>query len=449
MTNILCWFIDVLSLAVTLSIFYVSIKKSTFGILLTVSMVWSIIGLFVYPIFDLLGLIDLNIEGRSFIETNGNPGILSAIHILFISVGMWCGYFFKGKYNNKGILERFSIPLDNINPLTIWRVTTIFSLLIIIFFYYLTGFETAIKSAAAARSGEFDGFEGTEQFMFLKTFSTISSISTAIFPIALLKKDRLFIFFYIILIALMYLNSISRSLVLSSIVIPITIYVRLSKISFKTTLAFISLIPIFYILLLYGKPFGQFISAYLNGKDYELIAQDNESGFLNAMLVGTGYQWYSVQAGINNFFNTGSPLFPNDVFLSIFFGMIPSHVLESLGYGDLYYGNANVRLACVNTEIFGLFGCTVPPTSFGYSSYLLPGAGGFILGFIMLRTYATIEHMWLIRQHRDVTKVWIPMMWFTFLSAMFSMIPTMIPRMEVSIIWVFFITYILSIKFRR
>jgi hypothetical protein len=80
---------------------------------------------------------------------------------------------------------------------------------------------------------------------------------------------------------------------------------------------------------------------------------------------------------------------------------------------------------------------------------MLPLGGGFLTGFIMLRTFAIIEDMWVARERYDVTKIWIPYLWFIFFSALFSLVPNAIPIAELQLIWVFVIAKMLTIKFRR
>jgi hypothetical protein len=414
---------------------------------------WYIIGLYLYPVFDFFGLIDPNIEGISFVEKNGQPGTLTAIHILLISIGMYVGYFLRNKYKAKGILEKLSKPLESIDPIKMGYIAIIFSFLIMTVFYYLVGFETSMANSAASRSGDFSGLEGNEQFLFLKTFSSVYVVATTVFPIALYQKKRIFTFLYLIIVVLTYLNSISRSIVFYGVLMPAVIFIKLRGFSFKAALVIFLLLPLSYITLLYGKNFGNWISAYIEGRDYEIAAYQSDSGVINTLLTSVSYQWYSVEAGIIHFFKSELPLFPQDVFLSVLFGIIPSRILELFGLDFLYYGNADVRLSCINTEIFGLYGfsfdCSVPTTLFGYAAYMLPLGGGFLTGFIMLRTFAIIEDMWVARERYDVTKIWIPYLWFIFFSALFSLVPNAIPIAELQLIWVFVIAKMLTIKFRR
>lgn len=455
--QIFSFIIYVFSLLAILSIIYTAFKKSSFGMLLAMYLMWYVIGLYLYPLFNLLDWVEPNIEGISFVAQNGQPGILTAIHILFVSMGMCVGYFARGKYNNKnGFLEKISISLGRVDPIKIGYITVIFSISIILLFYSITGFSTAISSSAAARSGDYSGFEGNEQFMFLKTFSSIAVVATSIFPVALYRKSHLLVFLYLVLITLTYLNSISRTILFSGIVVPAIIFAKFRGISFKSGLILALLIPLGYVVLLYGKPFGQWISSYIEGRDYEIRAYQGDVGFLNAMLTNVSYQWYSVEAGIIHFFKMESSFFPQEIILAFLFGMIPSRILEFFNLGFLYYGNVEASLACINTDIFGLYNanslinrCTVPTTFFGYSAYLLPIGGGFFAGLIMLRVFSIIEDMWIIREHYDFSKTWIPYFWFLFFSALFSLIPSAIPAAELQLIWVFFITKIIYPKFRR
>lgn len=448
LSQMFSFLIYVVSLLVVLTIVYASLRRSAFGVLLAAHLAWFIVGCHIYPLFNLCNLVEINNDYNSFILHNGQPGILAAIHILLISVGMWVGYIARGKYRHNGVLEQLSTPLKRVNPLTVWRITILSSFAIIVLFYSLVGFESAIANAVALRSDDVSGFGGNEQFLFIKTVSSISGIATAIAPVALLGKDRLFVVLYVIFIALSYLNSTSRNVVLTGLIVPILVFAKLRGISFRTFLIVSALVPLGFLVLLYGKPLGHFISAYLEGRPYELRAYQADAGFLNAILVNLGFQWYSVQAGLVHFFESGLPLFPQDVGLSMLFGMIPSRVLDFVGAGNLYYGNAEVRLATVNTAMFGLNGGTIPPTAYGYSAYLLPLAGGFLVGFVMLRTFAFLEGMWVDRERHDVTKIWIPYVWFLFFAKVFSLIPEAIPSGQLQLIWVFILAGVLALKGR-
>lgn len=453
MNEALMFLLYYLSGLATICIIIISFKRSAYGVLLASTLLWYLIGVCIYPILELFFLVDRGVDAISFILYNDPPGLMAAAHVFFISVGMLIGYFGCSrksgiKYFLDKIFNRFRF--STINPIKLWRISIIFGLLIFALYFFLVGFDTALVNAAAARSGVFDEFENenVDQYLFLKTLAGIGGVSVFVLVFALHDRDRIFIFLFLVFIALGYVNSISRSLILYSLIVPLIVFARLRRFSPIWLILGILLLPLGYYVLLYGKPFGYFMSAYISGQNYVLEAYQGDAGFLNAVFRNLDFQWYSIQAGINHFFETGLPLIPHDVPLATLFGIIPSRILGFFGVDFLYYGNADVRLSCVNTEMFGLPGCTIPPSLYGYSAYFLPLAGGLLIGFVMLRVYATIEQMWIIRERNDISMLWVPYFWFSFFSSLFSLIPTAIPVAEIQLIWVFALSKVLIKKER-
>ena len=299
------------------------------------------------------------------------------------------------------------------------------------------GLDVALINAAAARSGYMEGFGGDARYLFLKTFANLSLFAVCFVPALLVSKkkfqDWICLAAYGLLVVFAYLNSISRSLLLSSLLAPYLVSLRY-KISFNK---FIRVLPVFVLgvlILLYGKTFGHYMSGMLGEGRAELEAYSADNGFLMALFQNVEFAWFSVAAGINYFFEFG-PLLPDDVIYSII-GFVPSRFLDYIGLGDIYYGTANVRLPCTNSMMFGLSDCTIPPLWLGYSAYVLPLAGAVIFGLVKFYVFGRIERMWILLRNIDYSLTWIPYFWFTVASTLFTLIPSAIPQMTFALVLV-------------
>lgn len=420
-------------------------KRSAFGILLISTLIWFLLGTCIYPIFDLLGLVERGTEVRDFISRNGEPGLATALHVLLSAIGMFCGYLFRPR---NGLGERASRAVASTlivaNDTFVWRVSILFGIACYLIYFQLVGFDLALINAAAARGGDFEGFGEMDAYLFIKTLAAVGFVATCFLPMALLgKRGRIFILLYGVLIAMAYTNSISRNSLLYGVIVPVLVYVRLKwELTKKSSRYFallmaVMLLPFAMLVLNYGKVMGHYISATLSGGDYSIASEVGDIGALDLILNNFGFQWVSVQAGIDHFYRTGLPLLTQEQVLAALFGAIPSRVLSAFGADFLYYGTVTTKLACVNSTAFGYVECTVPPLAIGYSAYLLPGAGGFLVGFIWLRLYVAMEKMWLALQGGDWRKLWIPyFLWGTVVN-FFTFIPSALALSVTQFLWLF------------
>lgn len=420
-----------------------ALKRSAFGVLLVTALIWFLIGACLYPIFDLLGIVARGTEVRDFISRNGEPGFATALHILLASVGMACGYAYRPR---DGMSERAVRALTSKmiggNDVFIWRASILLGLGCYLVYFKLVGFDLALINAAAARSGDFDGFGEKDAYLFIKTVAAIGFVATSFLPTALLgKKGWIFILLYGLLVVMAYSNSISRNLLLYGAIVPILVYMRLKwdvmnrSNKYSSLLIALVLIPFALLVLNYGKVMGHYISAYLSGEYYSMASEVGEVDILDSILNNFGFQWVSVQAGIDHFQKTGLPFVTQEQFLAAFFGAVPSRVLSFFGADFLYYGTVTTKLACVNSAAFGYVECTVPPLAIGYSAYLLPGAGGFLIGFAWLRVYVAIERLWLSIQTNNWRKLWIPYFLWGSIVNFFTFIPSALALAVTQFLW--------------
>lgn len=427
-----------------------AIAHSAFGVLLASTLVWFLIGACAYPMFYLFGAVELHGETADFISRNGEPGLAAGLHILLTAAGMFAGYMYRPR--NGGIAGRVArsvaAQLARTDNAIVWRSSVLLGIGAYLIYFQLVGFDVALMNAAAARGGDFEGFGEKESFLFIKTVAALGLVATGFFPIALFEKSKVFIAMYLVLVLTAYANSISRNVILTAVIVPVFVYLRLRyDLKRKGTirivvLAGLAMIPLALFVLTYGKLIGQVIRAYFAGEYYSLEEQSGDLSALQVILNNFGFQWASVQAGIDHFSRTGFPLIPKEHFLAAIFGPIPSRVLSGLGLEFLYYGNVKPTLACINSTAFGYTDCIVPPLAVGYSAYLLPGVGGFLVGFVMLRGCAALERLWLTIQQGDWRKLWIPYFLFGAMVTFFSFIPPAIALACGQVLWVFALTRI-------
>lgn len=408
-----------------------SLRRSEFGVLLLLSeFLFFVLGASVYPILLILKFIEPGVLGYAYLQRNQEPGLLMAFHIFLYSVFSLIGYR-VGFRRRSGWMIRVATTIQKYfqNPEKIFASLVIFGGGIYLLFASLVGVDVALINAAAARSGYMEGFGDDVKYLFLKTLASISLFAVCFAPWILIEKKSgkryIYIVGYILLVLFAYLNSISRSLLLISLITPYMVFLR-NKMSFRD---FIRLIPVFFVgvaILIYGKNFGHYVSGTLQGYDSEIASSQVGQGFLVTVFQNLEYVWFSVGAGIENFFDSG-PLLPLDVFYS-FIGFVPSGVLTYFGIGDLYYGNATTRLPCVNAEIFGFYDCTVPPLWIGFSAYTLPVAGAVVFGFWKYYIYGLIERIWILAKNYNYKLTWIPYFLFMITSSFFTLIPNLISR---------------------
>ena len=421
-----------------------ALKRSALGVLLTFVLIWFLIGACLYPMLYLSRVIGTQGEVADFIARHGVPGIGTALHVLLMAAGMACAYFLRPKSGiPEQVVNRFAETVIGAPDTRIWCASLFLGVASYLLYFRLVGVDVALMNAAAARSGDFEGFGEKDAYMFLKTVAAIGFVAQCFVAIALIKKNWLFVAAYFLLVATAYANSISRNLLLYSAIVPFLVYLRLRRDVGKKRrhgplmyVIALALIPAALLILKYGKVMGHFIRSYFSGDYYSLLDEVGDVNALDIIMNNFGFQWASVQAGIDHFHRTGLPLVTQENALAALFGAIPSRVLSMFGADFLYYGNVKPTIACLNSEAFGYDKCTVPPLAVGYSAYLLPGAGGFLMGYLWLRIYVAIERQWLMLQKCDWQKLWIPCFLWSIAVNFFTFIPSAIAVAMAQLVWV-------------
>ena len=180
-----------------------------------------------------------------------------------------------------------------------------------------------------------------------------------------------------------------------------------------------------FLAVFFGKPLGFLISIYLSdGNVTDLQAYQGDDGLWNSFLRNFEAYWFSVDAGISVFAREG-PTWPTDALMALI-GFVPSRMLESLGLPWLYYGNADVQMACVNSAEFGLVSCTVPPFTAGMTAYAAPLLGAAVAAFFKFFVFGRLQKTWQYYQRVAAGNSWIPYFLVLIFAAYLSFIPTSI-----------------------
>jgi hypothetical protein len=433
------------SFAVMTSLLARMLYRSEFGVLVISVEYMYLLGCCLYPLLFSAGLVTPGVGGESFINNNGAPGLLAALHILVYCLSGAAGYLLSQK-KPCNCLTPFAVQLNKlVRSRQLWFAALIvFGALMYGLYLYFIGLENALIYSTAMRSGLFENIEET-RFLFLKTLASLSLYAVCFVYANLVRgKARLLLLSYVLLVIVAYLLSISRSLLLDFLLVPFLVYSRAHfGVTSAARIAVISVLG--GLVLFFGKNFGTYMSVVLTGtgQDYALQAKAAEYGLFNGLMINVEHVWYSVEAGLVHFFENG-PLFPRDLIYASLIGFVPSRVLEMIGMGAFYYGDQQSSLPLINTEIFGLPGSTVPAGWIGYSAYLSPVGGAIIFGMVKFYVYGRLEKLWRFARGSDVGLTWIPYFLFLIVSSMLSLVASNIAPASFTLFIVCFMLFIKS-----
>src|SRR5882762_554158 len=74
--------------------FFLSLRRSEFGVILVGYDLFFFLGCCVYPIVFEAGWITPGLEGKASLAAIGKPGLLTAMHVFAVASGMLLGYLF-------------------------------------------------------------------------------------------------------------------------------------------------------------------------------------------------------------------------------------------------------------------------------------------------------------------------------------------------------------------
>ncbi|PIQ23383.1 hypothetical protein COW64_24440 [bacterium (Candidatus Blackallbacteria) CG18_big_fil_WC_8_21_14_2_50_49_26] len=380
-------------------IFISSVRRSPFGWLIISVEYFYILGLGVYPLLASLGVVSIPETLSGYESINGKLELATFVHIFLYGVGALIGYFFARRFAKKVSKKVVLAAIANkLNNYTLFYLVSGFSIFISVLYFSFVGLETALLNANASRGGNFLGFVGLEQFLFLKTLARVGVFSMVFIPFIIVDGRRVFSTFLIVTtVAIsLYIETVSRGTILEMIGVFLILYLSLKRGVGSILLA--GIISAFLIFIfIYGKTFVAGLSAYLFlGMDFELVrhgANGDDSAYFFSQF---GHLAYSIDAGVRNFFTYG-PILPEDILLSPI-GVVPSSLFSSVGLDFLSYQlvSPTDRLSCINTAYFtDSSECSFPPYFTGYSAYFLPFVGAFLFGFARFWFYSVIENCWL------------------------------------------------------
>lgn len=382
----------------------------------------------VYPILLDFGVVTPGLEGERYLIKNGTPAVATLLHVLCFVVFGLAGSIIGLRSALACKVYMFANYVDkNIDWKKLAKGMILFALGCWFFYFSVVPVEVALRGAIAARAGDFDDFEseGLDKFVFLKTAASIGFYAAVFVPI--LMRDRCYIVlsFYIAMVILSYFNSYSRSSVANYFIIPFVIgFLSYNKWSFfKKMGALLPMLFLAYFVFLYTKSFGYVVRSWFMGKEAELTPYQYDGSFIESYFRNVEFIWYSIDAGINYFFEQGSILMPPDI-LRTPFSVIPYRVLDSIGLGWMSFYSIELKLSCLNTVMFGIDGCTIPPLLSGYSAYFLPFAGGGVLSFLKYFVVAVLLRASEISIASDKNSYWVSVLLLIFFNNLASLIPS-------------------------
>jgi hypothetical protein len=404
-----------------------SLRRSEYGVILAFSEVGFLLGCCVYPIAFTAGLIRPGIEGEAALSTLGVPGLGEALHVFLLALGLYLGFESGRALSNEKAARYFAFAEFAVrDEVRAWRYLVLGGIALYAAFVAIAGFDVALMNAAAGRSGEFEGFGEARPWLFLKTLAAYGNYAVIFLPSLLARgKERRFFVLYVGLVIFGYVNSISRTMFIVYIIVPLAIHVRAlaTRRPARALMALSALAAVGIVITLFGKVFGHVMATYVAG-DAVATVDPYESGIVEVLLRNFEYQWFSVRAGVRSFAANG-PILPSDIPLS-FFGFLPSALMDWVGLGAYRYNEAQAQLACINTANFGLPDCTVPPLFVGYSAYVAPMAGGLVAGFARNFVLGRADALWRHFAARDDRKTWLPYLMALVVTTIFMVIPILL-----------------------
>jgi hypothetical protein len=422
------------------TIIAVSLRRSEFGVLLTASELFYLIGLGIYPLLFHFQFIVSTSLTESFVRSSGVPGYGTATHILLYAIGAAAGYFSLVSFKSGLAASWLRIPARlNLSPKRAFYCILIGGLIAYLVYFQIVGFTRAILATTSMRSGIFDALDTDAQYVFIKRLAFLGTLAICFVP-ALIRAKTLSVSMGCLLAIfslLHFVNTAGRVVILDLIIVPACIYFYLRR-SITAGILFgamaVWLVPF---SVLYGKHLTHYLSALWVGDSAEMIVFGDADSNVQNFLANFSVIWLSVSAGLQHWWEHG-PFIGQDTILA-FLGVVPSSVFNMLGLEHLSYHNAEVRMPCVNSEPFGVGNCSIPPYLPGYSAYVFPYAGALLFGFLKFFVFSAIERMWLLAKRQCYEWTWFPYFLFVLTWNLLLLVPSTIAMaIFMIILFVFF-----------
>lgn len=377
---------------------YQSFRRGHAFILLVSVEYFYFLGLLIFPLLYFTGVIERSELLNGYLSNNGSFNFFTPVHIFCYFVGAVFGYFFfngRKSYLSDALRRAaLKISFDSI----FWFGFLVFVGVFFSFlFFYLSGFEEALKSASAVRRGDVSASAEGESYLFLKRLVMLSTLLVVFVPgyLHLTGRSSNVIFWSLVISVLIFLQTVGRTIFVEVFFVSLCFVYAFSssRKRFLLKVLFLSLLPVAYAFLFYGKQMVFYALSLITDTKFDFVSNDGES--LTNVFDQFSHLYLSVDAGLKHFYHNGL-LIPYDTIYAAW-GFVPSSFFRYFGIIEYNYQFLDVvdRLSCVNSSyFFGYYYCTVPPYYTGYSAYLFPFLGAFVFGFLKYFIFSVLEKNW-------------------------------------------------------
>lgn len=456
--------LSLFSLLLFLTLLYLLIRVSVGGLLVAVFELFFIFGVLLAPILYLLGIAEPAHQGENYILAHGWPGLEVALHVFLYTLGALAGY---GLAKKKKLSKEYSRYLKYSTVILknhAQAVLIFISLFLYFIYFYLVGFDNALIEAAAMRRGNFEGIGVGQKYVFLKSIAaSLAIVVLCMMPyrFANIKEDRshlLVVLIYLFLVVMIFFNSISRSAILSYILAPIMIafsYKQQKPLRLffnmltKRFLLFSLLLCLGFFILVYGKSFASLFRVFLQDGDFVLKESSlTNKNFILSLVSNSEYTYFSISAGISNFFSNG-PFLGLDVLYSPI-AFIPTKFLELVGLGMFAKSNIpeDMIMQCYNSFVMNSPECNIPAGNIAFVAYIFPWGGALIYGLLKFYFYSKGVYLWRLVQNVDFEYTWVVYFYLLFISRLLSFNPGRIAEMMFVVLFLTMLSFVNRVKIR-
>lgn len=403
-------------------------RRSGFIYLMVYSEWFYIVGIGFGSVFLALGVNSDHEIYEGYISQGGLIGDYAFYHIIFFSVGMFCGAFIDKMTGIKRFYESPTKYENNSNnsQVFLYRGIIFLGLVFLLIYTFLVGPVTALSTAAGARGGSTEGLEDASGYFFLKNIAQIGGLSIIFFPFIIDQKGFKFDIFLICFFGIfLYLITGARAAILDTLILSMLIWFSRKRLRVAEKVLWICSLAFFGLLFtLYGKGLSDyFFAASFDGAD---IASNEIVNFFGKFFGQFVHLIYSIDAGVKYFFENGSTI--SKALLLAPLGIFPGWLYSYLDLQALSWQHVDSvdNIVCLNTFSYpGAEPCTMPPYYSGVSAYLGPIAFGFVFGFVKFFIYQKISDLW-HRLRFQSEKLWLPLLYFILVARLSVLIPNVI-----------------------
>src|SRR6266852_4200867 len=194
-------------------IFVSSVRRSSFGWLIISVEYFYVLGLGLFPLLLSLGIIENPELLADYELKNGELRIATFVHIFLYGLGALHGYFFARQVAKKVSQRVVRIALaNNINNYGWFYFLSGLTIVFSVLHFSFVGLDTALLNVAFARSGDFSGLVGFEQYQFLKNLAMLGLYSIVFVPYIIIDGKHILSAFVIVAVVatFIYLQTAAR-----------------------------------------------------------------------------------------------------------------------------------------------------------------------------------------------------------------------------------------------